>query len=343
MSFMNKHLSHKLNAAVIGLGVGKHHAYHIQSDNRCNLLWICDFDKSKLDEAEKEFPKSNKSVDFNVIVNDPDVDLVSIASYDEYHKKQVIASIENSKHVFVEKPMCLNHEEAVAIKNVLKIKPCVKLSSNLVLRTCPLFKNVRNEVITGNAGKVYHIEADYFWGRPHKLLSGWRSEADYYSIILGAAIHMVDLVCWIKGQKPYTIQAFGSRIIADGSKQRHNDFSVITMKFKDDSTAKVSAHGGCMHPHFHSLNVFGEKKSFLHSLTGSVWVDSNDQNCDFKKEASEYPAKENRKEILLSFIDSILNNSKEIVSQDDVFTAMSVCLSAEKSIQQKEIIEIDYI
>ena len=64
----------------------------------------------------------------------------------------------------------------------------------MVLRTCPLFYKVRNCILTNNMGSIYHIEVDYLWGRKTKLISGWRSEAKFYSIIHGAAVHMVDLV-----------------------------------------------------------------------------------------------------------------------------------------------------
>ena len=80
----------------------------------------------------------------------------------------------------------LKKNEIVDIYNLLKKKPKLKLSSNMVLRTCPLFFKVRNSILKNNMGSIYHIEADYLWGRKAKLISGWRSEAKFYSIIHGA-------------------------------------------------------------------------------------------------------------------------------------------------------------
>ena len=53
--------------------------------------------------------------------------------------------------------------EIVDIYNLLK-KTKLKLSSNMVLRTCPLFFKVRNSILKNNMGSIYHIEADYLWG-----------------------------------------------------------------------------------------------------------------------------------------------------------------------------------
>ena len=47
--------------------------------------------------------------------------------------------------------------------------PDLCISSNMVLRTCPLFIKVRDELISNKMGSLYHLEADYLWGRREKL------------------------------------------------------------------------------------------------------------------------------------------------------------------------------
>ena len=125
----------------------------------------------------------------------------------------------------------------------------------MVLRTCPLFVKVRDEVKSQKMGEIYHLEADYLWGRKEKIISGWRAEADFYSIIYGAAVHMIDLVVWITGKKPITVKAFGSNIIASGTNQKYNDFAILLLEFEDQMSIKISAHGGVVHPHFHTLKI----------------------------------------------------------------------------------------
>ena len=43
----------------------------------------------------------------------------------------------------------------------LKTFSNLRFSSNMVLRTCPLFNKVRNEILSKNMGDIYHLEADY--------------------------------------------------------------------------------------------------------------------------------------------------------------------------------------
>jgi predicted dehydrogenase len=43
----------KLNAAIIGLGVGERHIDGYQSDERCTVTKLCDIDEKKLNEVGK--------------------------------------------------------------------------------------------------------------------------------------------------------------------------------------------------------------------------------------------------------------------------------------------------
>ena len=333
-----------LRAGVIGLGVGAHQARSLYMHPHCQLTWICDFDESRLSAIGSELPRAKITIDAQEVLSDPSVDLVSVASYDEAHYDQVITALENGKHVYVEKPVCLSENELASIHAALKKHPDLRLSSNLVLRTCPLFSHVREIVQSKKIGEVYHLEGDYYWGRVERITSGWRAEADFYSIIHGAAVHMVDLLLWLTGKRPVSVQAMGSHIAIAGSRQHHNDFAIMLLEFEDRMSAKVAAHGGCVHPHFHSLKVFGTNCTFIHEVTGSFWIDSSNPNDTFRHEYAEYPAKEKRGEAIVSFVEAILNKKERpLVTEKEVFDTMSVCLAAERSVNTGKIEAIDYL
>jgi len=334
----------KIRTAVIGLGVGAHQARALSVHPDCELVWICDFDKAKLSKLGLELPEAKQTQDDQDIFNDPNIDLVCVASYDEFHYQQVVMALNKGKHVYVEKPICLKKNEFQDIYQTLRTHPNLRLSSNMVLRTCPLFKKVREAVISNQMGEIYHLEADYFWGRKEKMISGWRAQADFFSIIHGAAVHMVDLILWITGKKPVSVQAFGSRIIAANTLQRHNDFAMLVLRFENQMTVKVSAHGGCVHPHFHALKVFGKNSSFIHDSTGTAWIDSSNPNQNFRSESAIYPAKTMRSEALISFINSLVQTDQNVlVAEAEVFDVMSVCLAAEQSVNLENSAIIEYL
>jgi predicted dehydrogenase len=166
---------------------------------------------------------------------------------------------------------------------------------------------------------------------------------EFYSIIYGAAVHMIDLILWIIGMRPVEVQGYGNGV-ATGTALSYNDFAAILMKFEDGTVAKVSANGGCVHPHFHRLSVFGTGKTFVHDILGAKWIDSNDPKAESRDADEEYPANEKKGKVITTFIDSILDERAEaVVPCEDVFNTMSVCFAAERSIHDKKPVAVEYI
>ena len=333
-----------MKIGIIGLGVGRKHIQAFNSHPDCCVAGICDFSDDKLKAANPLFPNTKLTNDANEILDDPDIDLVSIASYDNHHFEQVVRAIRNKKHVFVEKPLCLHFDEAVEIRQQLQENRSVRLSSNLNLRTCPRFIRIKEAIGAGDMGSVFYLEADYFWGRIQKLTKGWRKEMEFYSIIHGAAVHMIDLILWTMNEKPVEVQGYGNRIATRGSGLRYNDFASLLVKFQNGEIAKITANGGCVHPHFHRLAVFGTRKSLIHEFGAGKWFEHGSTDLIETPISEDYPVLEDKAKIVTSFVDSILDDAEPgIVSCNDVFNTMSVCFAAEKALQSGNPMEIEYI
>jgi len=284
------------------------------------------------------------TVNADDLLVDESLDIISIASHDNYHAEQVVAALEHGKHVFVEKPLCMSREEARSIRATLASCPGQRLSSNLGLRTCPRFREAKRMVAEGRMGTVFLCEGDYLWGRSHKLTDGWRNAMPFYSIIHGAAVHMIDLVLWITGRRPVEVQSYGSRLASEGTAFRFNDLAVISMRFDDGMIGKVTASGMCVHPHFHSLALYGTKGTFTHGYNGALYFDSSDPSVMPAPVTQEYPAREERRYTLESFVDSIMDpDVSPLVPEEDVFATMSVCLAAEEAVQTGRPVPVLYI
>ena len=333
----------KLKAGIIGLGVGKKHFEAFNRHPSCQVSSVYDFSEKKLENISNVYPDIRAVINADELLEDPNIDIVSIASYDNYHYEQIIKGINNNKHVFVEKPLCLSEKEAKEIKSLLNSHSNIKLSSNHVLRTCPRFIRIKEAVASGEMGRLFYIEGDYYWGRIGKLTEGWRKDMGFYSIVYGAALHMIDLVLWLTEKLPVEVHAYGNNIATENSELKYNSFAVLLMKFEDGMIAKVTGNGGCVHPHFHRLAVFGTKKTAIHDITGAKWLETSDPDAVLRDIVEGYPAKEKRGEVISSFVDHILNdNIPPIVSTNDVFDVMSVCFAAERAIKEAKPIGIEY-
>jgi len=333
-----------LNVGVIGLGVGMKQARAFAAHPHCAVTHVCDFDEKKLADVCNLLPNCRISTDADKLLQDESLDVVSVASYDNYHYSQVLMALQSRKHVFVEKPLCLHREEAVDIYEYLSRNPSLRLSSNLNLRTCPRFINLRESVQAGDTGEIFYVEGDYLWGRIGKLTDGWRKDMDYYSIIHGAAVHVIDLIVWILGVCPVRVYATGNQIATQGTEFRYNDFAVLLLEFENGMIAKIASSGGCVHPHFHRLTVYGKKSTFIHDITGVKWIMSADGEEKLRDVEGDYPAWERKGLLIASFVDSILDSGQQpLVSSQDVFQTMSICYSAERSMVEKQPVLINYI
>ena len=104
-----------LNCSVIGLGVGEKHAEAYESHNKTVLKSVCDIDQSKFEHTKINLPKSSFYTNDKRIIEDSGIDIVSVASFDNFHSDQIIRSLNNGKHVMAEKPLCLHPEELIKI------------------------------------------------------------------------------------------------------------------------------------------------------------------------------------------------------------------------------------
>jgi len=324
------------------MGIGEKHAQTYLRHPDCNIISLCDLDSKKINKFKKDYDSILVSKDYKSIINNKNIDLVSIASYDNFHATQIIESINNHKHVFAEKPLCLTVEELKEIDKALRLNPEIKLSSNHVLRTNPRFLMMREKIKRGDFGDIFYLEGDYYWGRIHKF-NEWRAKMDYYSIIHGAAIHMIDLVMWLINDRPVEVQAVGNAIATKKHLLDYNSFAVLIMKFKNGILAKVTGNGGCVHPHHHGLKIFGTQLTAIQNISDAYFIESSDENMLSNSIKEPYPAKDQRHNILTSYIDSIIDTSKSpIITQKDVFDVMSVCFASEEAMETGKTVSVNY-
>ena len=101
-------------------------------NSNCEVKLICDFDSDKLHNFSKKYPFLNTTTNPEDVLNDAEINLISVASYDNYHCEQILKALENNKNVFVEKPLCQDESELKKIINALRKNPHLNLSSNLL-------------------------------------------------------------------------------------------------------------------------------------------------------------------------------------------------------------------
>lgn len=331
-----------LNAAIIGLGVGERHISGYISNKRCRVKTLCDIDEKKLAALEKKYPNCEFTTNPDLIFNDSEIDIISIASYDNHHADQIVSSIKNGKHVFVEKPLCLNENELNEIVSALKENPHCKLSSNFVLRKSPQFNYVNEIINDGKFGELYYVEGDYNYGRIHKLTEGWRGDIPFYSVMHGGGIHMIDLLTWFSKKRVVEVIGLSNKIVTKGTKFKFPDMVSSLLRFEDNLIGKVTANFGSVTPHHHRLSIYGTNCSFFNTNESGIIYDERENTYNKKKFNYEF-RNDKKTQILKSFITSILDNTQPVVTSKEVIDVMSVSLAIEKSLFTKKWEKVTYI
>jgi predicted dehydrogenase len=261
--------SRPLAAAVVGLGVGEQHARSFLSSDASRLRWLFDLDSGKAQRLARELGAGGVARSFQEILDDPDTDVVSIASYDDAHADQVVAALRARKHVFVEKPLCRNATELRQIEEAWKGGGQPHLASNLVLRGAPLYRWLRERIDAGQFGRLYAFDGEYLYGRLAKITEGWRKDVPDYSVLLGGGVHLVDLMLQLTGDRLLAVSAVGNRLCTEGTAFRYPDYVAATFRMASGLIGRITANFGCVHRHQHIVRLFGTEATFVYDDTGA--------------------------------------------------------------------------
>ena len=324
-------MKNNLNAGVIGLGVGESHITGLLAHPRCKVSTICDLNEEALQTVAQRYPSCQLTVDPLSILDDPNIDIVCIASYDDAHESQVLRALRNNKHVFVEKPLCLSGKELNNIADELNSKPHLSFSSNHILRKTPRFAELKERISSNLLGEIFHMEGSYDYGRLHKLTDGWRGQIPNYSVTLGGGIHVIDLMLWLSGKKVSSVFARGNNIATSISQFEGLSLTTSVLQFEDGSTGQITSNFASVAPHHHKLSLYGTSGTFEQSHCCANYYWSRDPLEDPEKVSSDYPGAA-KGDLIMNFIDMIFSNDTPLVSKQEVLDVVSVCLAIDQSI-----------
>ncbi len=331
-----------LGVAVVGLGVGREHALAYLRTHTCKLRWVYDLDRDLMRCALADFGEGSGASSFEAILNDEAVDIVSVASYDDAHFAHVVSALSAGKHVFVEKPLCRSVEELVQVKKVWQANCYRHLWSNLVLRTAPVYQWLRDKIHAGDLGRLYALDADYLYGRLHKITEGWRKNVDNYSVMQGGGIHLVDLMLWLTGQKPTLVSACGNRICTNGTEFRYKDFVSATYEFASGLIARITANFGSVHRHQHVLRIFGTEGTFIYDDQGPRWHTSRDPAIPSTHlELSGTPS--SKGDLIPAFVQGVLAGKDTRTQSQHEFDVISACVAVDEALATRKTVAIVYV
>lgn len=234
-------MSDKVKILVIGLGnMGASHADAYHRMDGFEIVGIMSRSiKSRTDIPEhlSGYPLFE---DFDVALAETKPDAVSINSWPNTHAEYALKAIDANCHVFMEKPIATNIEDAQRVVDAARAKNR-KLVLGYILRVHPSWMKFIEVGKTLGKPMVMRLNLNqqssgvaYDW---HKNL------IDSLIPIVDCGVHYVDVMCQVTGAKPVRVHGIGAKLWDDASNQNYGHLHVT---FDDGSVGWYEAGWGPM-------------------------------------------------------------------------------------------------
>ncbi|MRX46166.1 Gfo/Idh/MocA family protein [Pedobacter puniceum] len=212
--------SKKIRLGLIGFGQRGAGIVSITKDIQgIQFVAFCDNDTRRLAEAKKwGNAQTQYFSDYKKMLAQAQIDAVIIASPLFMHYEMCLEALKNKKHIFVEKTMTFNIDQALSlVKEVQKTDLVFQVGHQY--RYYDLYYKVKEIIDKGWLGKISHIESQYNrnsdWRRP--VLSGqeervinWRLYREFSGgLVAELCAHQIDVVNWLLGSNPKKVMGLG--------------------------------------------------------------------------------------------------------------------------------------
>lgn len=223
------------------------------------LHTICDGRQNVIDSFAKQYPDVAGCLDVSEVLSNEEIQAVSIATPAETHFELIKRALNAGKHVYVEKPLCLDEQHA---------KECIALANDLGLTLMvghllwyhPMVLEIKRAVQAGELGKLRYIYSN-------RLNMGLlRSEEN---VLWSFAPHDISMILGLVGEEPESVQAHSANHLNPAIA----DQAVGLMKFPNNISAHVFVSW---------LNPFKEQKLVVVGEDAMMVFDDTNQDWDQK-------------------------------------------------------------
>lgn len=244
-----------LNAAIVGLGWwGKILTQTLAGSDKITVVRLADVDA----EGGGAFAAEHGidfTTDFAAVLADGNVQAVILATPHSLHEEQIVAAAGAGKHIFCEKPFCLNRASALRAMAAIEAAG-VQVAIGHERRFEPPIMDAMALARDGKLGALMHIEANF----SHDIFAvlddtNWRLKTDESPAggLTATLIHLMDLSISLFGQPDRVLAS----VECHGDVVKNGDTLTAQVKFENGRTASLNAFTHT--PFFSRFAIFGSE------------------------------------------------------------------------------------
>ncbi|MEE8436933.1 MAG: inositol 2-dehydrogenase [Candidatus Neomarinimicrobiota bacterium] len=333
-------MSRTITTGLIGAGrIGKMHAenirYHLPG---IRLKAVVDINLDykwgrKLDIAVL-------SQDMDVILNDPQIEAVVIATPSSTHVDIICAAAKAGKHIFCEKPIAFHSDDISKAGNALKRAGVLfQVGSNR--RFDPDFNLVRRNVEGGNIGSIQIIKIT----NRDPVRPDLAFIPDSGGLFMDFCVHDFDIIRFISGCEIMEIFALGAALIDPKIKKLGDiDTALLTLTLSNGALCVIDVSRETNYGYDQQIEVFGSKGSvraqnitptrMVMSTAAGVWSDKPFYSF-IERFRAAYKAE------LKAFFASVRQGKNPPVGINDALAAVKIADCAQRSLRYNKPVRID--
>ncbi len=221
----------------------------------------------KASEAAQRFDLEWHGTKFDAFLNEPDCDLIVVASKPDRHYEQAKAVLESGKHLLLEKPPAGSVDEVLDLIEIANKRNLVA-AVNFEFRNIPARRQATELLWEGTIGRLRHVEIrDFvdFWADPDsQRVWSWQNTREAGGGILGMlGSHHIDWLRVMGGEWDYVDGQ--ARVVVprrkDGNGVWHDctaeDYVEIRGMLEREVTAEIVV-AACFHHREFNIRLYGE-------------------------------------------------------------------------------------
>lgn len=198
-----------MKVAVIGCGTiaTSQHIPAYMANEDVEIKYFCDIILQKAEDCVKKNGVGKAVADYKEILNDDEVEAVSVCTPNNVHKTISIDFLMAGKNVLCEKPAARTLSDALDMQKVQHETGKV-LNIGVVNRFNTSVNKIKQKIDSGELGEIYHVYASF---RAHRSIPGLggaftTKEISGGGVLIDWGVHFLDLIMYCCGDpKPLTV------------------------------------------------------------------------------------------------------------------------------------------
>lgn len=326
---------------LVGCGhIGKEHIEDIYYRDNIHIVAVADRNPASAAAFARRYNAKRFGTDYREFLNDPELDIVIIASYADSHLPILKDCLKAGLHVLCEKPIASRPEDGSAFYDLVRSSHSKVLIAH-ILRHNRSYQKIAELISQGAVGELKlmrmiqnHHALD--WPRYKRLMEDCPPFVD-------CGVHYLDVMQWFSGSRIVQVGGFSTRLDADSPCDNHG---IINVWLENGCMGYYEAGWS---PNLSSMNVkeFVGDKGHI-TLTLRSFRHDNQEEGDlislYSSSTGEYRTinvSAKYKDMyaqLMVLIRMIEEDTDPIPTLNEAYSAFSVALTAKEAIAGQKIL-----